>query len=180
MTRDSGHSGGRPGSFFSRSLWCSSPWDEANGRRRIQFPAQAAKGNGTATSSKNADQPRKTPYPTIVKTVPEVGATDVSSSLKEITVTFDRDMSGGMSWTGSGPEFPPVDESRKATWTDKRSCTLPVRLERGTFLSDRDQFEELPELQERRRRSESPDGPLFRHSGCQQGGRTTGTRSRDR
>jgi hypothetical protein len=36
-----------------------------------------------------------------------------------------------MSWTGSGPEFPPLREGEKARWKDKRTCVLPVTLESG-------------------------------------------------
>lgn len=71
--------------------------------------------------------------PRISRTVPEVGAIRVSPTLTSIRVTFDRDMSTGMSWTGGGPEFPPVDQTRKANWIDPRTCQLPVKLERGMF-----------------------------------------------
>jgi beta-lactamase regulating signal transducer with metallopeptidase domain len=84
------------------------------------------------TSSKSSA--RKAPAgrpPNIVATSPEVGATDVAPGLKEITVTFDEEMGGGMSWTGDGPEYPPVPEGRKAQWRDKRTCVLPVKLQAG-------------------------------------------------
>ena len=71
-----------------------------------------------------------TAYPVIVATSPEIGATDVDPTLKEITVTFDRDMQKGMSWTGGGPAFP-ADENRKAEWRDARTCALPVTLAKG-------------------------------------------------
>lgn len=74
-----------------------------------------------------------TPYPQIVKTIPKVGATEVRTSMKAIRVTFDRDMSKGMSWTGGPPLFPPTDSSQKARWIDNRTCILPVKLERGKF-----------------------------------------------
>ena len=69
--------------------------------------------------------------PQIVSTSPTVGATDVDPALTEITVTFDQDMEGGMSWTGGGPEFPPTPEGKKAHWRDKRTCVLPVKLQGG-------------------------------------------------
>lgn len=75
----------------------------------------------------------KTGYPQIVKTVPEIGATDVPVNTKEIRVTFDRNMGGGMSWTGGKPFYPPTDSSKKARWVDQRTCVLPVKLERGNF-----------------------------------------------
>jgi Bacterial Ig-like domain len=72
-------------------------------------------------------------YPQIIKTVPERGATDVDPKLAQISVTFDRDMRGGMSWTGGGESFPPTDEGRKARWIDKRTCMLPVTLAEGSY-----------------------------------------------
>jgi len=69
--------------------------------------------------------------PQIVSTSPARGASDVDPALKEITITFDQDMGGGMSWTGGGPEFPPIPEGQKAHWRDKRTCVLPVKLQSG-------------------------------------------------
>jgi beta-lactamase regulating signal transducer with metallopeptidase domain len=80
-----------------------------------------------------APDAQKTRYPVIIRTSPEMGAVDVPTSLSEISVTFDRDMAGGMSWTGGPPLFPTIDESRKPKWSDKRTCVLPVTLERATF-----------------------------------------------
>jgi len=75
-----------------------------------------------------------TPYPQIVKTDPAVGAKGVDPALTEITVTFDRDMNQkGMSWTGGGPEFPKIDDTRKPEWKDARTCVLPVKLEQGAY-----------------------------------------------
>ena len=69
--------------------------------------------------------------PQIVSTTPARGASDVDPALKEITVTFDRDMEEGMSWTGGGPEVPPTAEGKQAHWRDKRTCVLPVKLQSG-------------------------------------------------
>jgi RNA polymerase sigma-70 factor (ECF subfamily) len=71
--------------------------------------------------------------PQIVNTSPQIGATGVNPSLSEITVTFDRDMGKGMSWTGEPPQFPPIDQSRKPMWKDRRTCALPVKLEKASF-----------------------------------------------
>lgn len=70
-------------------------------------------------------------WPRVIATSPQIGETGVVTSVNEITVTFDRDMLTGMSWTGGPPEFPPTDESQKAKWKDKRTCVLPVKLSRG-------------------------------------------------
>ncbi len=75
----------------------------------------------------------QTRYPQIVKTTPKVGAKGVSPTLSEITVTFDRDMRGGMSWTGGPPLFPPIDKGRQARWSNARTCVVPVKLEKGSY-----------------------------------------------
>lgn len=67
--------------------------------------------------------------PTIVSTSPRVGDTSVDPALKEVTVTFDRDMAGGFSWTGGGPEYPSTPPGQRVVWRDKRTCVLPVKLE---------------------------------------------------
>ena len=71
--------------------------------------------------------------PQVIATSPAIGATDVYPALTEITVTFDQDMGGGMSWTGGGPEFPAAPEGQKAQWRDQRTCVLPVKLEEGHY-----------------------------------------------
>jgi len=71
--------------------------------------------------------------PRIIATSPSVGATDVDPALTEITVTFDQDMGGGMSWTGGGPDFPPAREGQKAQWRNKRTCALPVKLNSAQY-----------------------------------------------
>lgn len=101
-------------------------------------------GGGGSAAAERAKQPVKktitaakpvaaSPYPTLVKTIPEIGATEVDPSLDELRVTFDRDMGKGMSWTGGGEDFPTNDETRKARWIDDRTCVLPVKLAKGTF-----------------------------------------------
>jgi hypothetical protein len=71
--------------------------------------------------------------PRIVSTQPAVGATDVDPALTEITVAFDQDMAAGSSWTGGGPDYPKMREGAKPSWRDKRTCVLPVVLERGHY-----------------------------------------------
>jgi beta-lactamase regulating signal transducer with metallopeptidase domain len=100
----------------------------APGLVRTQL-AKAQQDNSTASATEAAEKP----YPQIVKTIPQPGATKVDPALKEISVTFDRDMGQGMSWTGGPPLFPPIDESRQARWTDARTCVLPVKLQKGAY-----------------------------------------------
>ena len=85
------------------------------------------------TQGASGDQKKQMTAPKIVATSPKVGAKDVDPGLTEITVTFDQDMGGGMSWTGGGPEFPKIPEGQKAQWRDKRTCVLPVKLAGGHY-----------------------------------------------
>jgi hypothetical protein len=114
----------------------------ANFKKSNHGPALAALlyivlGLITLTDAEQTDKPvaavndPKAP-PAIVKTSPKVGATGVDPALTEITVTFDRDMGRGMSWTGGGPNFPGVPDG-KAKWRDKRTCILPVKLDEARF-----------------------------------------------
>lgn len=88
---------------------------------------------GQQDTAAAADEVVKPPFPRIVKSAPKRGATGVDPGLKEIAVTFDRDMGRGMSWTGGPPDFPPVDETRQARWIDARTCVLPVKLKSGAY-----------------------------------------------
>ena len=101
----------------------------------ILLPMSAGQTNRLdAQDQAEREEPKvETPYPQIVRTIPEVGATGVKTSLRDIRIIFDRDMSGGMSWTGGPPEFPPTDERRKAKWINKRTCLLPVKLQKGQY-----------------------------------------------
>ena len=69
--------------------------------------------------------------PKIVQMEPANGATDVDADMvKELRVTFDRDMDmGGFSWTGGGENYPKT--IGKPKWIDKRTCVLTVDLEEG-------------------------------------------------
>jgi Bacterial Ig-like domain len=85
------------------------------------------------TQGASPNQMQQMQPPKIVGTSPALGATDVDPATSEITVTFDQEMGGGMSWTGGGPEFPPMLEGPKGGWRDKYTCVLPVKLEAGHF-----------------------------------------------
>ncbi|MBI2825549.1 MAG: M48 family metalloprotease [Planctomycetia bacterium] len=97
--------------------------------------AAGVTGSGKADDKPNDGTPDdpQSRLPQIVKTIPKPGETGVDPGLKEIVVVFDRDMDGGVSWTGGPPLFPPIDSSRKIGWRDARTCVLPVTLEEGTF-----------------------------------------------
>lgn len=69
--------------------------------------------------------------PKVVSTQPKIGAKGIDPDAQEIRVTFDQDMKGGFSWTGGGEAAPKV--TSKPKWIDKRTCVLPVALERAKF-----------------------------------------------
>jgi beta-lactamase regulating signal transducer with metallopeptidase domain len=93
----------------------------------------AAAADDRPGAKSDAKERPKTQYPQIVETNPSQGATGVDPGLKEISVTFDRDMEKGMSWTGEPPLFPTFDKSRQARWIDARTCVLPVKLEKASY-----------------------------------------------
>ena len=65
--------------------------------------------------------------PHVVLLVPADGAQGVAPTLDRLTVTFDRPMGGGFSWTGGGDHYP--ETTGKPEWSaDKKTCTLPVKL----------------------------------------------------
>jgi hypothetical protein len=88
--------------------------------------------------------------PSVVKTVPQAGETDVDPSLKEITVTYSKDMLTDRMWAVcqiSKETFPETGKDIHYL-EDKRTCVVPVALEpektyvvwfnRGRFNSFRD------------------------------------------
>jgi beta-lactamase regulating signal transducer with metallopeptidase domain len=86
--------------------------------------------------SMEAPQPAPEPQlvsgpPRVIATAPANGAQDVDSTLKEIAVTFDRDMTtAGYSWVRFGPTFPPTP-GIDPFWRDNRTCVMPVTLQAG-------------------------------------------------
>ena len=92
------------------------------------FGALALVTNVEGAAGPDTAQTKTDGVPRIVSTLPKIGETEVSPTLTEITVTFDRDMDKGFSWTGSGPEYPPLQDGKKPQWRDPRTCVLPVKL----------------------------------------------------
>ena len=89
---------------------------------------------GVAGAQDKAEITVKTMPPSVVKTVPKAGDTEVDPSLKEITVTFSKDMitKEMWSWCSQSPEtFPEIDKTKIRYLEDKRTCVLPVKLKAG-------------------------------------------------
>ncbi len=70
--------------------------------------------------------------PSVVKTVPQSGDTRVDPSLKEVRVTFSKDMMTDRMWSwamNSKETFPEIEADRVHYLHDNRTCVLPVKLE---------------------------------------------------
>lgn len=86
------------------------------------------------TSDKNQISIEKMP-PSVVRTVPQAGDTEVDPTLNEIQVTFSKDMMTEemWSWCYHSPEtFPEIDKDGIHYLEDGRTCVLPVELEPDT------------------------------------------------
>jgi RNA polymerase sigma-70 factor (ECF subfamily) len=70
--------------------------------------------------------------PVVLKTVPQEGAVDVDPALNEIKVTFSKEMqNGSWSWVTLSKETFPEVTGKISYDKDRRTCTLPVKLEPG-------------------------------------------------
>ena len=71
--------------------------------------------------------------PSVVKTVPPAGATDVDPALKELKFTFSKDMVDG-NWSVcqiSKESYPESGTGKIHYLADKRTCVMPVKLQPG-------------------------------------------------
>lgn len=74
----------------------------------------------------------KTQPPAVVKTVPAAGDTAVDPALKEIAVTFSKDMKTNRMWAicqTSKETFP--EGAGPIHYLNNRTCVMPVKLEPG-------------------------------------------------
>lgn len=79
------------------------------------------------TEGADAETLNKLARPQIASLNPPANAKNVSSDLKQISVTFDRPMNGGRSWAGRPPQTP---EFHEPEWNDDMTtCTVKVTLE---------------------------------------------------
>ncbi|HEY8503618.1 MAG TPA: sigma factor-like helix-turn-helix DNA-binding protein, partial [Gemmataceae bacterium] len=95
-------------------------------------PALLALGQPADGAPKAADALSAFP-PVVVKTVPEPGSEGVDPALKEIKVTYNKEMMDkSWSWTTvPGTTFPETDGEIRYE-KDRRTCVLPVKLKPGT------------------------------------------------
>lgn len=70
--------------------------------------------------------------PVVLETTPRTGDTAVDPSLKEIRVTYNREMmDGSWSWSQTGDETFPEVAGDPHYLADGRTCVLPVKLQPG-------------------------------------------------
>lgn len=75
----------------------------------------------------------KTMPPVVIKTIPQAGDTSVDPALKEIRVTFSKEMMTNNQWSWvkiSDETFPEITGDTHYL-KDKKTCVLPVKLEPG-------------------------------------------------
>jgi len=90
----------------------------------------------TAVALAAEDKPLtvQTMPPSVVKTVPQCGDTDVDPALKELHVTFSKDMLTDRMWAicqVSAETFPAKGAGEIHYLDDKRTCVFPVKLQPG-------------------------------------------------
>jgi RNA polymerase sigma-70 factor (ECF subfamily) len=75
----------------------------------------------------------KTMPPSVVKTSPQAGDTAVDPALKEISVTFSKDMKTNRMWAVCqiSKETFPETAGQIHYLSDQRTCVVPVKLEPG-------------------------------------------------
>jgi len=89
---------------------------------------------GVAGVQDKAEITVQTMPPSVIKTVPQAGDTEVDPSLKKITVTFSKDMLTDRMWAVcqiSNETFPKTGKNIHYL-KDKRTCVVPVELEPET------------------------------------------------
>ena len=115
--------GGKPEISEERIEWTSNP-EWADPAKQEEFDRDFLQ----RTNARSQGIP-----PRVIATIPSAGETEVDPDLKYIEVTFNQDMAGGYSFTGGGPNYPTIPEGKGPVWKDKRTCVLPVELEKAHY-----------------------------------------------
>jgi len=96
-----------------------------------EFDAQRPKYDQIVDSFRATASSTQPARPVVIGTSPETLVNDVSPSLKEISVTFDRPMMNlSWSWVGGGETYPKTTGKPRYEAT-RTTCSLPVDLEPG-------------------------------------------------
>ncbi len=102
-------------------------------KRIILIAVAAILMAGPAAAQQSAGISVKSVPPVVVKTVPRAGDATVDPDLKEIRVTFSKDMMSDRmwSWVKISNETFPMISGKIEYLDDKRTCVAPVKLEPG-------------------------------------------------
>lgn len=102
-------------------------------KKIVMLAAAAILMAGPAAAQQSAGISVKSVPPVVVKTVPRAGNAAVDPELKEIRVTFSKDMMTDRmwSWVKISNETFPVVSGKIQYLEDKRTCVAPVKLEPG-------------------------------------------------
>jgi len=107
---------------------------EANGEGEVKHAVAVRwKVKHPVAVHSNIDHSVEAMPPSVVSTIPQSGDTAVDPGLKEIRVTFSKDMITEQMWSVcqiSDDSFPEFDGDIRYLG-DKRSCVIPVKLEPG-------------------------------------------------
>ncbi|MBM4051116.1 MAG: hypothetical protein FJ279_38955 [Planctomycetes bacterium] len=114
-----------PGQFYRVGI---NAGQKFSGFRSAQGVPTATWAIWFTTQGASAELVAKLQQPKIVSSVPQIGDQAVDANLSEIRVTFDQEMGGGFSLTGSGPSHP--TGTGQTRWDEtKRTLIWPVKLE---------------------------------------------------
>jgi len=118
--------------------------------KRVTVSVLAAMVVAAAGAQEQTEITVKSMPPSVIQTVPQAGDTEVDPSIKEISVTFSKEMLTDRMWAVcqiSNETFPKTGKNIHYL-NDKRTCVVPVDLEpektyvlwfnRGKFNSFRD------------------------------------------
>ncbi len=89
---------------------------------------------GAALAQNEAEVSVRTMPPSVVKTVPQAGDVNVDPWLREVRVTFSKDMRTKQMWSwamNSRETFPEINADGIHYLKDRRTCVLPVKLKPG-------------------------------------------------
>ncbi|WP_339731544.1 Ig-like domain-containing protein [uncultured Gimesia sp.] len=98
-----------------------------------QWATKASASSTYATRNAKREITWETLPPSVIKTFPQAGSTDVDPALKEISVTFSKDMLTERMWAVVQISKEMFPKTRKGIHylKDKRTCVIPVDLEPG-------------------------------------------------
>ena len=115
--------GGKPPISDETVAWATSPdmldWTDPKKQEEADREYDATSGQNLTA-------------PTVVRTVPQTGDTNVDPSLTEIRVTYDKEMmNGSWAWVQTSPDTYPETTGQPRYEADGKTCVLRVKLYPG-------------------------------------------------